>query len=246
MNSPAAEPERIGSDVHAALGQNPVDLILTGGWIINVYSGEMHRGDVAVYQGRIVAIREKFAGPARRSLDVSGKYIAPALVDSIFQKESRLAPLGNTRGIGLIAHTDSRAKRGLRPRETTRGFLETRHALRNGRTAFLDERIGSWALGVLLEEVRRQGLDFSQICFAVDPEKPAAGRDHPVRVAMQIGFSAPQAFQLAALNPAVHYGIDDQTGSVAPGRVANLLIIDDLTAMRVEGMIKDGEELAVT
>lgn len=241
MKGPAIAPAEIARDVGAAFARHPVDLLLAGGRIINVCSGEIHPGDVAISRGRIVAIREDFNGPAARRLSVAGKYIAPALVDSAFRHDAKPRAAGRCRGTGTLAH--ARTKTALRPRATASVFLDVRRAIRNGRTVFIDERIGPVAMGVLLGEVRRQGLGISPICFALDPERPADGEAHPVRVAMNSGFSAPQAFQMAALNPAVHYGMDDRVGSVAPGRAANLLILDNLMALPPERLLLAGEEI---
>jgi adenine deaminase len=39
--------------VETARGGRPADLVVRGGTIANVYSGELHEGDVAVSAGRI-------------------------------------------------------------------------------------------------------------------------------------------------------------------------------------------------
>ena len=42
--------------INIARGNEPADLLLKGGQIVNVFSGEVHRADVAISEGKIVAV----------------------------------------------------------------------------------------------------------------------------------------------------------------------------------------------
>jgi adenine deaminase len=86
----------------AARGEVPADLVLTGGWVANVYTGEWQKKDVALFDG-IVAGLGDYAGPR---LEVSGQYILPGFIDGHLHLESSmltpgqlaraLLPLGTT------------------------------------------------------------------------------------------------------------------------------------------------------
>jgi adenine deaminase len=86
----------------AARGEIPADLMLTGGQVACVYSGEWLRTDVAVFDGVIVGLGD-YAGPR---LDISGRYLLPGLIDGHLHLESSmltpgeltraLLPLGTT------------------------------------------------------------------------------------------------------------------------------------------------------
>lgn len=49
-----------------------------------------------------------------------------------------------------------------------------------------------------------------------------------IQLTMRHGFTAADAYRMATLNPAVYYRFDDVAGSVAPGRRADLNVLDSL------------------
>ena len=93
---------RIQRRLKAARGQIPADLVLAGGLVAGLHTGEWRRQDVAIYDGVVVGLGEY---PGLR-LDVSGKYILPGLIDGHLHLESSmltppelaraLLPLGTT------------------------------------------------------------------------------------------------------------------------------------------------------
>ncbi|MCL6092761.1 MAG: adenine deaminase [Actinobacteria bacterium] len=64
-----------------------------------------------------------------------------------------------------------------------------------------------------------------------------------VRLAIGEGVPPVTAIRMATLNTAVHYGLD-RVGAVAPGYAADLLVLDDLKAVTVSRVFKDGREVA--
>ncbi|MCX6681265.1 MAG: adenine deaminase [Methanothrix sp.] len=73
--------------IAAARGEIEVDLLLAGGNVANVLSGEVYRADVAIHKGRIAGF--DCAG-ASRTLELDGKIIAPGLIDSHVHIESSM------------------------------------------------------------------------------------------------------------------------------------------------------------
>jgi adenine deaminase len=70
--------------LEVALGATPADLLALGGDVVNVYTGEVVRWDVAVADGRIAAVGPDLsaqAGPATERLDARGKVLVPGFVD---------------------------------------------------------------------------------------------------------------------------------------------------------------------
>jgi adenine deaminase len=65
-------------------------LLLKGGQIVNVFSGEVHDADVAVADGKIVGVGGGFT--AGQTIDVSGKVIAPGFIDAHVHIESSMVP----------------------------------------------------------------------------------------------------------------------------------------------------------
>lgn len=73
-----------------AAGSAPADLVITGGKIVNVYSGEIYDGGVAVSGGRIAAVGDvDYAiGEGTRVIDAAGGYITPGFIDGHIHPES--------------------------------------------------------------------------------------------------------------------------------------------------------------
>ncbi|MBL0176563.1 MAG: adenine deaminase [Ignavibacteria bacterium] len=87
----------ISHKLAVARGEAPADLVFRNAKIVNVLSGEIHDGDVAVSGGRIVALGE--TGSAKRCdgieiVDLRGRYLAPALIDGHIHIESTMLTVG--------------------------------------------------------------------------------------------------------------------------------------------------------
>ncbi|MDR2158651.1 MAG: amidohydrolase family protein [Treponema sp.] len=79
--------------INAATGRAPADMVIRGGSLINVLSGEIYRADVAVLGGRIAAVGalpEGSTGPSTRAIDAAGKFIAPGFIDAHIHIESSM------------------------------------------------------------------------------------------------------------------------------------------------------------
>lgn len=69
--------------IETARGECPAELFVRGGTIANVYSGELHEGNVAVTGGRIAYIGEGegAVGPDTRIVDASGMIVATGYIE---------------------------------------------------------------------------------------------------------------------------------------------------------------------
>lgn len=69
--------------IAVARGDAPPDLLVTGGTVLNVYSGELLPGSVAVAAGRIAYVGERpvEAGPGTTVVDARGRIVAPGYID---------------------------------------------------------------------------------------------------------------------------------------------------------------------
>jgi adenine deaminase len=80
------------SDVPALLsvarGEAPADLVLRNARIINVFSGEIEQGDIAIADGFIAGVGTGYDG--KEIVDLNGGYIAPGLIDAHVHIESSL------------------------------------------------------------------------------------------------------------------------------------------------------------
>ena len=71
-----------------ARGDRPADLALRDARVVNVFTGEIRRADVAVAGGRIAAVGDGIR--AAREVDLGGRYLAPGLLDAHVHIESSL------------------------------------------------------------------------------------------------------------------------------------------------------------
>ncbi|MFC1923813.1 adenine deaminase [Chloroflexota bacterium] len=67
--------------------------------------------------------------------------------------------------------------------------------------------------------------------------------DAVVRKAIQLGLDPIRALQMATINPAQYFGLNG-LGAIAPGYLANLLVISDLTTLNMEMVFNKGELVA--
>jgi adenine deaminase len=75
----------------AAAGKIPVDLVLHNAGIINVFTGEIEYGDIAVFDGIIVGIGD-YASLAdnEKIVDCTGRFISPGFIDGHIHIESSM------------------------------------------------------------------------------------------------------------------------------------------------------------
>jgi adenine deaminase len=71
-----------------ARGDTPADLLLSGGQIVNVFSGEIERADIAIAQGTIAAIGPGYT--AKQQIDLNGAFVSPGFIDAHVHIESSL------------------------------------------------------------------------------------------------------------------------------------------------------------
>lgn len=73
-----------------AAGKAPADLVVKNGRIVNVFSGEIYDGGVAVSGNRIAAVGdvEYTIGEQTKIIDANGRYITPGFIDGHIHPES--------------------------------------------------------------------------------------------------------------------------------------------------------------
>jgi adenine deaminase len=81
------EIRRLRQLVSVARGEAPADLVLSGGRVANVFTGELLREDVAIVGDRIAGLGQYTGRDIHR---VNGGVIAPGLVDAHFHLESTM------------------------------------------------------------------------------------------------------------------------------------------------------------
>jgi adenine deaminase len=71
-----------------ARGDEPADLVLRNGRVINVFTGEIVEADVAIAGDTIVGVGPGYA--ARQEMDLGGRYVCPGLIDAHVHIESSM------------------------------------------------------------------------------------------------------------------------------------------------------------
>jgi len=92
-------------------------------------------------------------------------------------------------------------------------------------------------------------VDSRRLVLASDGLSPRdlaekGGMEYVVQKAIDCGFAPVTAVQMATLNAAEHFGLDHRLGGIAPGRLADLVLIPDITRIRADLVIGNGKVIA--
>lgn len=116
------------------------------------------------------------------------------------------------------------------------------HEAINGDEVLRRLRLGLWAilrysslrpdLPVILRDLLDLGVkDWQRMLLTTDGSTPPflekGLTDEMIQVAIAAGLEPMRAYQMATIQPAMYYGLDAEVGGIAPGRLADLLILSD-------------------
>ncbi|MEW5920008.1 MAG: adenine deaminase [Bacillota bacterium] len=123
---------------------------------------------------------------------------------------------------------------------------EAREKLRLGMTVLIREGSAAKNLLALLPLVNEH--TWPSIAFCSDDRHPGdllaeGGIDHILRRAVAAGLAPLRAVQLATINTARHYNLKGR-GAIAPGYLADLVVVDNLENFGVEMVFKEGRLVA--
>ena len=87
--------------------------------------------------------------------------------------------------------------------------------------------------------------DWQNIAFTTDDRSASetlelGASDHNVRHAIHFGLAPEIAIQCATINPARHMRIEQWVGSIAPGRYADIVLLDDVERFSIDAVYADG------
>jgi adenine deaminase len=94
-------PEEHARLIQTARGDLAAELFVRGGTVANVYSGELHEGNVAVTGGCIAFVGEgeRAVGPETRVVDASGMVVSPGYVEAHFHPWVLYNPVSLVAGV---------------------------------------------------------------------------------------------------------------------------------------------------
>ncbi len=120
-------------------------------------------------------------------------------------------------------------------------------------------RLGLWTvlrhsslrpdLPELARAVAQSRIDTRRMMLTMDGPSPlfiAEGGyiDEALRVAVRAGIPPVTAIEMATINPATYFGLDEELGGIAPGRLADLVLLPDLENFRPRRVIIGGQDIA--
>ncbi|MDX6748519.1 adenine deaminase [Geminicoccaceae bacterium 1502E] len=121
--------------------------------------------------------------------------------------------------------------------------------VRQGMRAML--RLGSawYDVASQVKAITEQGLDSRNFILCTDDSHAGTlvhdgHMNRVVRHAIQQGLKPVTAIQMATLNAAQHFGLERELGSIAPGRIADIIITSDLPTLPIETVIAQGRVVA--
>lgn len=68
--------------------------------------------------------------------------------------------------------------------------------------------------------------------------------DHMLRMALEAGLDPISAYQMVTINPATYYGLDGEIGGIAPGRLADILVLESLRQPTPLAVMAEGNWVA--
>jgi adenine deaminase len=112
----------------------------------------------------------------------------------------------------------------------------------------LQIRQGSYAkdLENIFSELKFEDIDTRNIIMASDDRNPIDLKDkghldYTYKLMIKSGVEPLAAIQMLTLNPATHLGLNDKIGGLAPGKLADLIIVDNLENFEVKTVIASGK-----
>jgi adenine deaminase len=101
----------------------------------------------------------------------------------------------------------------------------------------------------LLRIITEEDIDTRRVCLTADGPAPDVIAENGyldglLRLAVEAGVDPVKAIQMATVNPAAYLQLDDHLGGVAPGRLADIVLLNDLSSFRPQLVIAGGKVAA--
>ncbi|UCG01755.1 MAG: adenine deaminase [Candidatus Heimdallarchaeota archaeon] len=126
---------------------------------------------------------------------------------------------------------------------TPEEFLEK---LRKGMRVMAREGSLTKDLRNVLKAVKGTDLDLRNCLIASDDRNffdhlRNGHLDNHLRIAVEEGISPLSVLQMVTINPATYLGLGNEIGSIAPGKIADIVIFEDLQQFKINSVIFDGK-----
>ena len=187
---------------------------------------------------------------------VMGVGEAPAWARFLQNEEAPLGPaIVEANHRGLIADGHTTGARDDKLAALIAAGLRSCHEAITADEALERLRLGLWTplrhsslrpdLPELLRIVTEKSIDTSRILLTADGPSPDSIGEHGyldglLRLAVKAGVPPVRAIRMATVNAATYLHLDDHLGGVAPGRFADLVLLEDLSSFRPRLVIAGG------
>ena len=185
---------------------------------------------------------------------------APAWARFLGSEEAPLgAAITEARRRGLIVDGHTTGARDDKLAALVAAGLRSCHEAITADEALERLRLGLWTplrhsslrpdLPELLRIITEEEIDTTRVLFTTDGPVPDAiwersYLDGLLRLAVEAGVPPVRAIQMATVNAATYLQLDDHLGGVAPGRLADLVLLGDLSSFRPRLVIARGKVAA--
>lgn len=175
--------------------------------------------------------------------------ITDLLASTMYAKSNNMVVDGNAPelfGNELAAHIIATGGRCSCHETTTK--KEALEKLRQGVYLFMREGSTQRNMAECIRAVTEEGMDSRRCILATDDMVAAdletlGHMNEIIKRTIKEGVNPVEAIQMVTINPAAYFGLDD-VGVLAPGKIADIAVIDDLEGMTVEGVFIDGNLVA--
>jgi adenine deaminase len=191
---------------------------------------------------------------------VAGVGEAPAWARFLQSEEAPLgAAIAEAHRRGLIVDGHTTGARDDKLAALVAAGLRSCHEAITADEALERLRLGLWTplrhsslrpdLPELLRLVTEKEVDTRRVLFTTDGPSPDSIAengylDNLLRMAVEAGVPPVKAIQMATVNPAAYLHLDDHLGGIAPGRLADLVLLADLSSFRPQLVIAGGKVAA--
>ncbi len=174
-------------------------------------------------------------------------------------REEYLAKIVSARAKGKVANGHAiglnwdqlnvYAAAGLSDDHESVEFKELFERLRLGIKALIREGSTERNVEALVKGVIEHKLPTDNLIFCTDDKHVndivrEGHISYNIQKAIQLGLDPIKAIKMATLNTAQHFRLDHELGAITPGRVADIVLLDNLTEIKPACVFKQGELVA--
>ena len=121
--------------------------------------------------------------------------------------------------------------------------------LRVGMKVFIREGSSERNVDALVKGIMDHHLATDNLMFCTDDKhareiQQEGHINYNVARSVELGLDPMSAIEMATVNTAKHFRMEDEIGSITPGRLADILLVDDLEKMKPETVIFEGKIVA--